>query len=183
MRIWGLLLLAVTGRVQGQDYQYKTNGNAITIAKYIGTGGAVAIPEQITGLPVANIGYWAFGFCTNLTNVTLPNSVTSIGSGAFDHCANLIRITIPSSVTAIGIQAFSGCSHLTSITIPNSVTNIADEAFRGCTNLTGIYFKGNAPSLGSAVFADADKVTVYYLSESKGWTEMFGYRRTAVWKP
>ena len=44
--------------------------------------------------------------CTSLTNVTIPNSVTSIGSYAFVFCTSLTSVTIPNSVTSIGEAAF-----------------------------------------------------------------------------
>ena len=66
---------------------------------------------------------------TEITDLVIPNSVTSIGSCAFCGCSGLTSITIPNSVTSIGSSAFSGCSGLTSITIPNSVTSIGSYAF------------------------------------------------------
>ena len=47
-------------------------------------------------------------------------------------------LVIPNSVTSIGDYAFSGCSGLTSVTIPNSVTSIGDRAFYNCTGLTSV---------------------------------------------
>ena len=41
-------------------------------------------------------------WCTSLTNVTIPNSVTNIGDYAFDYCTSLTNVTIPNSVTSIG---------------------------------------------------------------------------------
>ena len=48
-------------------------------------------------------------------------------------------ITIPNSVTSIEAYAFYNCTGLTSITIPNSVTSIGENAFTGCTGLKTIY--------------------------------------------
>ena len=78
----------------------------------------------------------AFQNCSSLTNITIPNRVTSIGGYAFNYCSSLTNITIPNSVTSIGSSAFSGCSSLKNITIPNSVTGIGYSAFEDCSSLT-----------------------------------------------
>jgi hypothetical protein len=86
--------------------------------------------------------------CTTLTNVTIPNSVTSLGQAAFSGCTNLTSVTIPNSVTAIGSGAFFGCTGLTNVTIPNSVMSLGDSAFAGCTNLTSVIIGNGVTSLG-----------------------------------
>jgi hypothetical protein len=47
------------------------------------------------------IEYYAFKGCSELTSVTIPNSVEWIGLSAFEGCSSLISITIPNSVTRI----------------------------------------------------------------------------------
>ena len=69
---------------------------------------------------------------TEITDLVIPNSVTSISFGAFNGCSGLKSVTIPNSVTSIGKSAFSDCTGLTSVTIPNSVTSIGGGAFGGC---------------------------------------------------
>ena len=62
-----------------------------------------------------------------------------IGSNAFRGCSGLTEITIPNSVTSIGSSAFYNCSGLTSIIIPDGVTSIGNSAFSGCSGLKGVY--------------------------------------------
>ena len=73
-----------------------------------------------------------------VTELVIPDSVTTIGDRAFYNCSSLTSIVIPDSVISIGYQAFSNCSSLTSIDIPDAVTSIGNEAFRGCSALEEI---------------------------------------------
>ena len=114
----------------------------------------LVIPEGVT-----SIGSGAFYNCTGLTSVTIPSSVTSIGSGAFSCCSGLTSVTIPNSVTSIGSSAFRNCTGLTSIEIPNSVTSIGNNAFQGCTGLTSVTIPNSVTSIGSYAFKNCTGLT------------------------
>ena len=98
------------------------------------------------------IGNSAFLFCSSLTNINIPNSVTNIGDSAFSGCHSLTNINIPNSVTNIGDSAFYGCRSLTSINIPNSVTNIGEWAFYGCKSLTNIIIPSSVVNMNGNPF-------------------------------
>ena len=60
----------------------------------------------------------------------------------FNGCENLTNVIIPNSVTSIGYGAFRGCIGLTSVTIGSGVTSIYGGAFENCTALEEIHFEG-----------------------------------------
>lgn len=93
------------------------------------------IPEFLGNYQCISIGPEEFTTWEGLTEVVIPNSVTSIGAWTFSGCHNLTNVDIPKNLTKIGPQAFAGCNKLTSITIPESVTAIGEKAFYECTNL------------------------------------------------
>ncbi|MBO7458417.1 MAG: leucine-rich repeat domain-containing protein, partial [Paludibacteraceae bacterium] len=62
-------------------------------------------------------------------------SVTGIAANAFYGCTDLTSVTIPNSVEWIDEYAFYYCRGLTSVTIPNSVTYIGDKAFEDVINI------------------------------------------------
>ena len=47
---------------------------------------------------------------TEITDLMVPDGVTSISNYAFIGCTNLKTVTIPNSVTTIGYDSFAGCS-------------------------------------------------------------------------
>lgn len=115
--------------VNGITYQFdKDKKEARVVAKYIPGQvspvpykGAVNIPESVTyggvTYKVTSISGSAFLDNTELTSVTIPNTVVSIGQQAFIHCTGLTSLTIPASVGSVGPGAFESCSNLTSFVV------------------------------------------------------------------
>ena len=131
------------------------------------------IPEKVTNdgttYSVTSIGEGAFGECTSLTSITIPNSVTSIGGVAFAYCSSLTSITIPNSVTRIGYVAFFDCSSLTSITIPNSVTSIGGYAFAYCSSLNSLTIPNSVTSIGDYAFGNILNVVYNGTATGSPW--------------
>ena len=152
--IFGFLLLAAPATVPAQ-YGCSTNADhTLTITNYTGPGGIVAIPTTINGLTVTIIGFQAFYNSTNLTNVTIPDSVTGIGDAAFLRCYSLTNIILPNSVTTIGDSAFKFCGNLAYLTIPDSVAIIGDYAFEFCYDLQNVVIPNSVTSIGYDAFFD-----------------------------
>ena len=122
---------------------------------------SVSIPNSVT-----IIGDHAFWGCSGLTSITIPNSVTSLGECVFRDCSNLVSVMIGNSLTSIGNQAFYSCSGLTSITIGNSVTSIENSAFYGCNNLTSITIPNSVTKIESNAFRDCIGLTSVKIGNS-----------------
>ena len=92
----------------------------------------LVIPEGVTSI-CGN----AFNGVEGIKSVTFPESLTYIGSNAFAY-TNLESVTIPKGVTEIDEYAFQRCAKLTTVTIPEGVTKIGFCAFihTGLTELT-----------------------------------------------
>ncbi len=91
-----------------------------------------------------------------ITNLIIPDSVTSIGAYTFYGCTNITNVTIPDSVTSIGAYAFGRCTSLTSITIPDSIIYSYENVFYDCTNLKSI----KIPYLFSGLPISIEKITI-----------------------
>lgn len=151
--------------------------------------GNVVIPESAiyggVAYPVTIIANYAFRGCTDLTSVTIPNSIKSIGKSVFYNCpgtliinCNIIdassaedspfryskfnKIVIGDKVTTISNYAFYECSYLTSLDIPNSVISIGNSAFYGCSSLNTITIGNGVTSIGEKAFANIPNLTDVY---------------------
>lgn len=114
-------------------FSLNSDGKGYTVSGCYETAvGEMIVPETYNGLPVTAIGDRAFSRCSNLTSITIPNSVTSIGDYAFSACSGLTGITLPDGISGIGVAAFNACYSLQSITIPDGARYIGERAFNGC---------------------------------------------------
>ena len=109
--------------------------------------------------PLTSLGERAFYAC-DLTEIDLPDTLTTLSSYVFADCEKLRNIEIPSSVTEIHSYAFGECMSLTEITIPSSVTGMGYEAFSYC-GLTTARVEANVTSLWCAFLSCENLKTIY----------------------
>ena len=160
----------------GVEMDYTSN--PLQYAKHLYSDENTEITELVIPDGITSISAYAFYGCSNITSLTIPNSVEFIGPDAFgcfgitnvtipnkitylsgfNSCTNLKSITIPQTVTTIGMDAFYGCTGITSIEIPNSVTTIEQNAF-GETSLTSVIIPNSVTSIGQYVFDGCNKLT------------------------
>ena len=116
---------------------------------------------------------------TEITELVIPESVTSISDYAFEKCGGLTSVTIPNSVTSIGDEAFYGCSDLTSVNIGNSVIIIGKHAFIDCPRLTSVKVMRKDPPFinGNYAFTSSSSTIIYVPYDCKA-----KYNASRYWK-
>ena len=129
------------------------SSNPLYYAKHLYSDEDTEISNLLIPDGVTSISKYAFCNCSSLTSVTIPSSVTSIGEEAFSYCSDLTSVTIPDGVTSINAYAFQYCTGLTSLTIPGSVTSIGNYAFQYCTGLTSATISDGVTSIGGYAFS------------------------------
>ena len=149
---------------------YYLDGNEATVTyrdnDFNSYSSSVVIPKTVSynnkTYKVTGIYKTAFYDCTYLTDVTIPESVTSIGELAFSGCDFLHSITVKGGNTVYDSRnncnaiietetntLIVGCKNTT---IPNSVTSIGKYAFHHCGGLTSITIPSNVTSIGKMAF-------------------------------
>ena len=116
---------------------------------------SVTIPDSVTSIGYNAFGQCTllkdiYVIIANLATYAESNDIYNI-SGNKHLLVNGVEITelvVPDSVTSIGDYAFHSCSGLTSVTIPDGVTSIENYAFYGCSSLTSVYCKPTTPPAG-----------------------------------
>jgi len=98
----------------------------------------------------------AFQNCPGLTEIILPETLSTISEYMLCGCASLINVTIPESLEIIERNAFSDCLSLEFIRIPATVHTVREYAFSGCAALETVIIPEDSIlySLGGFIFCD-----------------------------
>ncbi|MGN0442472.1 MAG: leucine-rich repeat protein [Acutalibacteraceae bacterium] len=182
------------------DFGYsELDDGTLYINEYNGSGEEVVIPSEIDGKRVTKIGTALFLNNKEIKSAVISDGIPEIGGEAFGNCTNLADVSIPDSVAVIGFNAFEGTAwydaqpdgivyagkvaygykgempentsvefkdgtkgigdvsfnglpNLTSVKIPDSVINIGGYAFTGCGNLKSIIGANGIKTIGTFAF-------------------------------
>ena len=119
----------------------------------------LTVPDSIT-----SINNYTFSGCTSITSVTLPNCITKICDDAFSFCDNLEKVEFGHELKSIGNYAFAYTS-LKNITIPDSVTYIGDYAF-SCCSFESIVIPDSLTSVNDYAFSYCNKLKTVIIPDS-----------------
>ena len=178
-----------TVTIDGIKYHIE-NGEATIAVQDETLSGDIVIPESISydenNYSVVRATNGAFQN-TDITGITLPNSITSLGNSCFKLCNKLTSVKLPDNITSLGDETFMTCSKLSSInitntltslgefclafcnitklTLPNSITNLGNNCFQSCENLETITLPQNITNLPAYCFHDCKKLSGITLHE------------------
>ena len=115
----------------------------------------LAIPDSVTSIRSS-----AFAGCSGLTSVTIPDSVTSIGSDAFKGCnASLFDTTTMSGVKLVDGWAVGYTDSLAGELDLTGVRGIVPSVFSGCSGLTSVTIPDSVTSIGPRAFYNCSGLT------------------------
>ena len=134
---------------------YLDNGMATVAEQTEQLKGSIVIPETVTygdeEYRVMKLAASAFADQTEITSVTLPNSIIQIGESCFME-SGLQSITLPESITTLPDYCFQYCESLKSITLPESLTKLGADCFSYCKVLEEITLPEGVKEVGDYCF-------------------------------
>ncbi len=129
----------------------------------------IELPASLTKIGMDAFAPASFG--SGLTSIDLSKctNLTEIGMHAFARSA-ITEIAIPDSVTTLGKQAFATCASLQQVTLGTGVTKLEDSLFNKCSALQSLTINGTLESIGDSVFIECGQLaTITYAGRSEQW--------------
>jgi hypothetical protein len=150
---WSYLSLGQFKRTGDFTFLLCTDGDTRIAALYSYNGKEkdIHIPGEVDGVPVTRIMLNAF--YTDITGVSIPDSVTVIDNHAFSG-NELEKVTLPSNLVSIGDNAFED-NKLVTIVIPPGVKTIGTNAFAG-NKIGSVELGRSVTAIGDGAFQNND---------------------------
>ena len=113
---------------------------------------SVTLPDSLR-----EIGEYAFQG-SGITSIQIPEKVRVIETGNFSNCKSLKEITLNPEIETLGTSAFYNCTALEEINIPNNVDSIGSSAFSNCTTLTTVTIPDRVRTIGNYAFSGCSQL-------------------------
>ena len=163
-----------------QTVNFDTNDQRTTISESCFEGCSqlenITIPNTVT-----EIENYAFKDCKKLTTIPYGNDphVGTIGESAFANCTGFTEIAINNKVETLRAGAFSGCSEMKTVSLPEKITTILSNAFAACTKLENvIVYNSSVPFAHQYAFGGKQsQMKLYVPAPAKA-----DYEKASVWK-
>ena len=175
----------------GHIFYTRPTGGGRSLLSYEGPGGEVKVPEG-----VVCIGEEAFAYCTQVTDVILPEGVWLIGRKAFYRSgvrnislpgslkrieelaftrSNLAGIEIPDRTENVESRAFFEAAHLEKAKLPEGITSLEPAAFSGCVSLKDVVLPASLKYIQGRAFENCAALQRIRLPEGLTvvWTRAF----------
>ena len=120
----------------------------------------LVIPEGVTS--IEGSAFRGFG---SITSVTMPRSVVYIGDYAFANCVALKSVTVSDGVTRIDMCAFQGCAELESVKLGKGIVEIEDFAFANCVALKSVTLPDSVTRIDMCAFQGCAELETVTLSK------------------
>ena len=133
------------------------DSNPTHVAKSIYVNGE-EITELVIPQGVTSIGQWAFVNCNNITSVTMANSTKFIDNWAFSACKGLTTVNLGNGVESIR-SAFEECENLSHVEVSPNLKNIYSGAFAGCYKLTEFIIPATVEYIQYTAFVNCTGLT------------------------
>jgi len=193
---------------ENDDFEYTVAINDIDdgttwVKKYIGNNNKVVIPDEIDGRKVVGIDSYAFEGCSQVTDITIPNSVVKLGYNTFDdtswyknlyaaspngvvyinNIAYCYKGDIPNDGTvefdygtiSIAGGAFWGEEKLLKIVLPDTITYIGENAFYCCENLNDFVLPDSVKEIGENSFYECSNLNSITFPDSLENIESYAF--------
>lgn len=99
------------------EIEYVESEKGLVLTSYKGLNEQVMLPDDIDGIPIVEIGSYAFANRPDITEIRIPFGVCEIGKYAFYRCRNLRRLILSNEILEIGGGALTGCRGIQEVDI------------------------------------------------------------------
>lgn len=136
----------------------------VTIDDYSFQTGGYVLSDVNLPNSLSTVGTGAFNL-TNYIPFKLPNTIEVISGDAFNNCKGITSVVIPTGVVSIGASAFSSCSNLKSFAFGDGIKIIRDSVLSYCSNLQSIYLPNTITTINANAFNGCYSMRKYDFSQ------------------